>query len=383
MPGGGSGWSRRIAVATSGRFHALDLARELDALGHEVTFYSCVPRGRARSFGLEDRSHVSLLPVMAPIALARRIAPNISLLSQWESVLLDSLLARLLKPCDVLIAMSGIFLKTLRTAKRKYGATVILERGSQHIVSQDRILRAMPGGKPIAEATVQRELSGYREADYISVPSRHVIGSFVELGVPAQRLLYNPYGCDLQMFPATIRDHPAQRTILFVGLWSLQKGCDILLQAWRTLENVKLIHVGPVGDLALPDDERFVHVPTVPQQHLSRFYAGADILVLPSRQDGFGMVLSQALASGLPVVCTTMTGGRDLREMLYAPDAIIEVEPEDPAELRAAIVSGLQRAERQPQGTPRVVVQDREGLSWRRYGERYNAHLKRIFAVSE
>ena len=56
----------RIAIATGGRFHVLDLARELDALGHEVQFYSYVPKARALQFGLPARCHVSLLPIMWP-----------------------------------------------------------------------------------------------------------------------------------------------------------------------------------------------------------------------------------------------------------------------------------------------------------------------------
>ena len=52
----------RIGIASSGRFHLLDLARELDALGSEVSFYSYVPRERAKTFGLPGRCHVALLP---------------------------------------------------------------------------------------------------------------------------------------------------------------------------------------------------------------------------------------------------------------------------------------------------------------------------------
>jgi hypothetical protein len=42
----------RVAIATAGRFHVLDLARELNALGYAVDFYSYVPKTRALRFGL-------------------------------------------------------------------------------------------------------------------------------------------------------------------------------------------------------------------------------------------------------------------------------------------------------------------------------------------
>src|ERR1700730_4293441 len=44
-----------VGIATSGRFHLLDLARELDSLGVNVRFYSYVSKRRAKSFGLPGR----------------------------------------------------------------------------------------------------------------------------------------------------------------------------------------------------------------------------------------------------------------------------------------------------------------------------------------
>ena len=63
----------RVAIATAGRFHVLDLARELTALGYAVDFYSYVPKTRAVRFGLPSACHRSLLPLALP-ALALREA---------------------------------------------------------------------------------------------------------------------------------------------------------------------------------------------------------------------------------------------------------------------------------------------------------------------
>src|SRR5262245_44323934 len=59
-----SGTELRVGIASSGRFHLLDLARELNALGVNVRFYSYVPRKRAEAFGLPRHCHVALLPLL-------------------------------------------------------------------------------------------------------------------------------------------------------------------------------------------------------------------------------------------------------------------------------------------------------------------------------
>ena len=56
----------RIAIATAGRFHVLDLARELNALGYAVDFYSYVPKSRAVRFGLPSACHRSLVLLALP-----------------------------------------------------------------------------------------------------------------------------------------------------------------------------------------------------------------------------------------------------------------------------------------------------------------------------
>src|SRR5579863_6657623 len=67
----------RVGIATSGRFHLLDLARELDALGVDVCFYSYVPRKRAARFGLPSRCHVSLLASLFPLVALERLVPRL------------------------------------------------------------------------------------------------------------------------------------------------------------------------------------------------------------------------------------------------------------------------------------------------------------------
>ena len=114
----------RIAIAAAGRFHVLDLARELHALGHRVRFYSYVPRSRARSFALPAECAVSLLPLALPALVWQRLAPGF-LPRLRERILYAALnyaVILRLRRCDVFICMSGIYLEAARFARRRYGA---------------------------------------------------------------------------------------------------------------------------------------------------------------------------------------------------------------------------------------------------------------------
>lgn len=370
----------RIAIATAGRFHVLDLARELHALGHHVKFYSYVPRARARRFGLPDQCHVSLLPIVLPAVVWGRLMPHLmpSLRERVLCALLNRAIMMRLDPCDVFICMSGIYLEAARFAKRSYAAAIWLERGSRHILSQDEILAAIPGAERPSPFAVRRELAGYALADRIAVPSFHVADSFRQDGPAYAKLFYNPYGVDLAMFPlrgktSTVRPF----SLLFVGTWSLQKGCDLLVQAVRKVTGVSLTHVGSIGDQDFPGgDDRLTHVDPVPQHALARFYAAADVFVLASRQDGFGVVLSQALASGLPVICTDRTGGADLAHTPALSARITVVPAGNPDALADAIAAWRDQLG-VGDGLPGLAPSDRDTLSWAEYGRRHSDELVR------
>ena len=371
----------KIAIATTGRFHVLDLARELHALGHYVRFYSYVPRAWARRFALPDECHVSLLPLVLPAVAWERLMPRF--MSRTQERVLCALVNRAvimrLRPCDVFICMSGYYLEAARFAKERYGANIWLERGSRHIQSQDEILATFSGAQRPSPLTVRRELAGYSLADRVVIPSHHVAESFRRDGPTYAKLFYNPYGVDLAMFPLSAKKAPTQPILLlYVGTWCFRKGCDLLAEAVRRIQGVHLTHVGTIGDLDFPTaDNRFVHADQVPQPELARFYAAADVFVLPSREDGFGVVLSQALASGLPLICTDQTGGADLA---YTPAlaARITLVPHDDVDALACAIARWRDHEHAGEKLPPLSETDREKLGWATYARRYSDELHRL-----
>lgn len=368
----------RIAIATIGRFHVLDLARELDKLGHEVRFYTAVPLSRAKRFGLSRKNH-RFLPELLPLVAMQRIGPK-SLQENLTRTLYaaaDHAVKVRLEPCDVFIGMSGVMLEAALHARRKYGARIFIERGSRHILSQAEILRAIAGSETVPQFAIERELEGYEVADKIVIPSLHVERSFLELGVRASRLFRNPYGVDVDHFRPPIGVvHQEENEIAFVGRWSLRKGCDLLTRVVLDHTRLSLRHAGSIGDIAFPASARFKSVGHIDQGNLRDFYHEAKLIVLPSREEGLSLVLIQALACGTPILCSDRSGGEDLKALISCPDAV-SVIPVDDEDCLAESLETVLNATSHLRGRDLLGEQGRASLSWRAYGQRYENCLLR------
>lgn len=368
----------RIAILTNGRFHVLDLARELHALGHQVRFYSYVPKARALSFGLPASCYVNLIPYLLPLLLwqvkAATLMPGLrERVMCWA---LNRAVVHALQPCDVVIGMSGIYLEALSFAREGFGARIVLERGSKHILAQDEILAQLPGAERPSQLALAREGAGYRLADVISIPAQHVWHSFDRDPVAQQKCVVNPYGVELSLFPQ-LPARAVEREVVFIyaGMWTYRKGCDLLTQALQHTSGIRLVHVGALGDCPFPEGQSNIqHIDKVDQAALSSIYAQADGFVLASREDGFGVVLGQALASGLPILCTADTGGQDLCHTPALADRVHVVASDSTDALLQGLTHVANRLRHGPAYLP-LTEDDRQTLTWSAYGKRYAENL--------
>jgi len=153
------------------------------------------------------------------------------------------------------------------------------------------------------------------------------IGTFAEVDYrerfPEPAHFRIPYYCDLDAFFAAPRrvGTDGRVVFLFCGQMIARKGIDLLLAAFQRLgESAHLMLVGREAELPallapLPPAvrERIVFAGFQPPEKLPQLFAQADVFVLPSRYDGWGVVVNQAIGAGLPVVCSDMVGaGYDL-----------------------------------------------------------------------
>jgi glycosyltransferase involved in cell wall biosynthesis len=226
-----------------------------------------------------------------------------------------------------------------------------------------------------SDYAVKRELFNYATVDFIAIASKHVQNGFIKKGYPAEKLLVNPYGVDLAMFQPTKLDDNDIYDILMVGAWTWMKGCDVLVKCCEKL-NLRLLHVGAIGDLPFPTKPTMTHIDPVDQSQLINYYKKAKIFVLPSRQDGFGMVLSQALACGLPIVCSKNTGGIMLQEYIINKE-YIKISDLSISELCKNISEALLLANTQT-GLRQYCEDFKNQLTWEAYGNRYNRFMKNV-----
>lgn len=146
-------------------------------------------------------------------------------------------------------------------------------------------------------------------ADLIHVTSDAVRTEFLEAGIPAERIVEAPLGVDVDAFRVGPKDGPLR--IAYIGVLSLQKGVDIAAEVATRMAGVARIEI--VGGPSCPWSRRIVErAPFIPRHTVKEMLSEAQILILPSRSDGFGYVILEALASGTVPVVTPQAGAAEI-----------------------------------------------------------------------
>ena len=127
-----------------------------------------------------------------------------------------------------------------------------------------------------------------------------------------------PYFSDLQRFETSSRVEKSERVFLFSGSLIRRKGVDLLANAFVRIaaefSNVRLRIVGDgelrqaMAQTLQPVNERVEFAGFKDWHELPSEYASADVLCVPSRYDGWGLVVPEGLASGLPVIASDRMG---------------------------------------------------------------------------
>jgi glycosyltransferase involved in cell wall biosynthesis len=238
------------------------------------------------------------------------------------SALFDEAASRTLGDCDVVNAWCSTALRTIRAAHRR-GLPAVLEVASAHIECQAELMRAEYArfGDDIDRAVittgvVARTVQEYAEADAIIVTSSFVKRTLIERGVDGAKIAVMPYGFD-SLTPAAKETAGGPLRVLFVGGTSLRKGVPYLVEAFRRVQTPATLRLVGRANPALL--RRIGGLPpsviaTGPKSgpHLWAEYQAADVFVLPSVEDGYGLVTNEAMSAGLPVIVSDHAGSAEV-----------------------------------------------------------------------
>ena len=196
----------------------------------------------------------------------------------------------------------------------------------------------------------QRQLDAARRAAAVCVPSGVVRDALVARGVEAGRIVVTPLGHTplpvaggAVWVPGGLALPPG--FVLAVGAVGLRKGYDVLLESMLALPGVRLVVAGPDGHgaaevhrqaAALGLGDRVSFLGRVGDGELAALYRDADVLAFPSRAEGFGLPLVEAMAAGLPVVASDLPVVREVTD-----GAALLVPVDDPAALAAGVAEVL------------------------------------------
>ena len=204
------------------------------------------------------------------------------------------------------------------------GHPFILDRTTGHPLAFQKILpplhRKFPEWVtdvlPRLPRLLAAEQTEHRYAARIVVASSFARRTLVENAVPAEKIVVNPYGVDLDsFFPVSRPDSSRPFRFVFVGSITASKGVPLLLDAWRALapSDAEMWLVGQrEHKRKIPVLPGLRPIGKLPHRELPNVLRQCDVLILPSYFEGFGLVLLEALAAGLPIIATDATAAPDL-----------------------------------------------------------------------
>ena len=273
------------------------------------------------------------------------------------------------------------------TRARELGVTTIYQLPTSYWRAvkelMDRELRQFPdvcgAARPddtTAPGRTERKEEELRLSDRVLCPSTFVRETLKQYGDNGRPIETIPFGVG----PKSERKVPqmSKPVFLYVGNVTMRKGVHRLLMAWRHLRAYRTHELRLVGTMHLNKrflsgfEGMFTHVPRVSRDELDRHYQSARALVFNSMADGFGNVITEAMAHGVPVIASRNSGGPDVIE--HGTEGLLITYGDD-----EQLVGALESALSNPVEWERMghaAWSRASSLTWEQYGDRLVAWLR-------
>ncbi|MCS3861657.1 glycosyltransferase involved in cell wall biosynthesis [Salinibacter ruber] len=307
----------KVYITVFGRHHAHRLAYQMQKRG----MLGKINIGYHGSVGsVKNKYIVRYFPIHAIRKSIKRVTkydPNYSFSRIFDRIVKWKIRQQL-DEGDIFYGWAGHCLESLKEAK-KIGATTFIERSCPHIEFQKEVLKEESkitgikySGKSLQDEIMKKE---YEETDYIVTPSTYSYESFVDSKVDIEKVLKVNLGARIYDKDKKNKEDDTFR-VLYVGGNALRKGLFYLLKAWNkmSLNNSELVIRGnvPLGLKKHTETDNIKVVGRVNRKKLRKMYQNSSVFCLPSVDEGFGMVVSEAMSHSLPVIITENVGAKDI-----------------------------------------------------------------------
>ena len=341
----------KISFAATNPCHVYPFAVELAKVGALGAYYSGYPAWKLPgSDALPLRVHSLRTNIVYGLLkyAPEWLRPSSRSLFLWQDRGFDRWAGAHLETCDFIHGIPGQCLHIFRAAK-KIGIRTVLNHATGPVRDWVKIMEpeyARAGLKltaacPYDADYFRREDKEYALADFHCAASTVVREQLLARGIEPARIWLVPYGADSQIFhrglplqrragpaegqplsplAAGAASHGASFRIVFAGQVGLRKGLRTFLEAltlaartdWRA-EFFGAVLGEARGDLdAYRGATPLTFHGAVSQHKLADAFRAGSVLVLPSLEEGFGLVVPQALSCGCPAIVTDRVGAKDL-----------------------------------------------------------------------
>ena len=319
----------KISFSATNPCHVWPFAVELAKLGALGAYYSGYPAWKLPdSNGLPIRAHslrtniVYGLLKYAPV----RFRPSSRRLFLWQDRGFDRWVGAHLEACDFIHGIPGQCLHTFRAAT-KLGVRTVLNHATGPVREWVRLMEPeyarvglrLTDACPYDADYFRREDEEYALADFHCAASTIVRDQLFAIGIDAARIWLVPYGADERIFHRGNQPAVELFRIVFAGQVGLRKGLRTFLDALTLAARAdwRVDFFGTVLGEARTDLDAYRGATplefhgAVSQAKLGDAFRSASVLVLPSLEEGFGLVVPQALNCGCPAIVSDRVGGKD------------------------------------------------------------------------
>lgn len=278
--------------------HAHEMSRLQADKGHEVTVVTY--KNRVHNWSLCHAHNYSLI----------QVTPSFVLFGNSISLSLPSVISSQVKKFDVVHAHSHLFYSTVIAAlvcRHRKTPLVITNHG---LISQTAPMWL----QQIYLPTIGRWI--YNTADRIISYTETEKEKLIHLGIEGKKIMIIHNGICTETFSpsATL----PEKQILWVGRYTPGKGVEYLIEAFRLFHErypdyvLLLVGKGPEKDKIIRKIQKYglassIHlVDFIPNEDIPSLYRKSSIFVLPSLEEGVPRTILEAMACGVPVVCTDL-----------------------------------------------------------------------------